>query len=434
MKRLVDLTERCCRWPVGPVPPIGRTEQQLWCGAPRAPGDLFCPEHMKVGCPGRKVRPENVQDRNLVTIKLALMRRRSRDMPAETARQNHPIPAAQARAAAFGAAVAPKCGIIPPFEPEKPASAGFEGGAENGPIGTFSEGLTGNTSIDVIAPRPSDEIGQLDVDTLRPIEPLAFSVLDAQPVPTDAPLVEWMNPTDLLVEAAYQRDLSPRSMDLIKRISERWDWRRFKPPIVAWTERGFEIIDGQHTAFGAATRGIEKIPVLVVEAAQLGDRAAAFVGHNQDRLGITAIQMHQAKIAAGDPDALTVKQVIEDAGASLVIGAYGARGWKAGETVAVTTIDQLAKRRGRMSARRVVEVLVKAEAAPISAAAIKAVDMLMNRPEFAEIDLEHLPATIRAADDVEAEAKLDAKTHGITAWEAMGRIWFRKCRKQRRAA
>lgn len=404
MKPLLDLTERCCRWPVGPNPPIGQTERQLWCGAPRAPGDLFCPEHMKRGCPGRKVRPTDVRARNLVTLKLVLMRRRTAAMPSES--------------------IAPKLGVISPNPGSKPTTTGLKGGAQ----------LAQTCMAD---PANMDGCGHnMDggPDALRSVQPLTIDNIALAEIPTDVPLVEWMAPADLLVDGRYQRDLSPRSLDLIKRIAERWDWRRFKPPIVAWTERGFEIIDGQHTAIGAATRGVEKIPVLVVEATDMSDRASAFVGHNQDRLPVTAIQMHQAKLAAGDEDALTAQQVIDKAGATLVLGAYGARGWKPGETVAITTIDGLSRRRGAMKARQVVEVLVKAEAAPVSAAAIKAVDMLMNMPAYDEIDLEHLPATIKLAGDIDAEAKLDARTHGIPAWEAMGRIWFRRCRKIRRAA
>ena len=383
MKPLLDLTERCCRWPVGPDPGPGRTQLQLWCGAPRAPGDWFCPDHMKVGCPGRTITPAKAVARNLMTIKLALMRRRSAAMLGE------PV---------IGYVAKPSDLIVPMTS-----------------TGSSTETESGS-------------------DALRAVAPLPIGVIALAEVPTNVPLVEWMAPADLLVDGRYQRDLSPRSLDLIKRIAERWDWRRFKPPIVAWTERGFEIIDGQHTAIGAATRGIEKIPVLVVEATDIKDRATAFVGHNQDRLSITAIQMHQAKLAAGDEDALTAQQVIDKAGATLVIGAYGARGWSPGETVAITTIDALARRRGAMKARQVVEVLVKAEAAPVSAAAIKAVDMLMNTPAYDEIDLEHLPATIKAAGDIDAEAKLDGRTHNIPVWEAMGRIWFRKCRKIRRVA
>lgn len=277
---------------------------------------------------------------------------------------------------------------------------------------------------------PSEKEGA----TLRPVAPMAFSPLDPQRIATEPPAVEWMAPCDLLIEEAYQRDIAPKSLDLIKRIVEGWDWRRFKPPIIAWTERGFEIIDGQHTAIAAATRGIERIPVLVVEAADLGDRAQAFVGHNQDRLAITPVQMHRAKVAANDEDALTAQQVMERAGVTLVFNQYGTKRWKPGETVAIKTIDALARRRGAMGARKVLEVLVKAEAAPITAAGIKAVEMLLYRAAFEDLDPEHLPGAIHAAGDVEAEAKLDARTHCIPVWEAMGRIWFRKCRKQRRAA
>lgn len=454
MKRLVELTERCCRWPVGPSYPPGQMHRHLWCGAPRATGDWFCPIHMRDAFPRARLTAAQVRARNLVTIKLALMRRRpavSREEMLEelhhnadligrqpmaceieavmNAPESEDVAALRARLSEGDEAAAPNLAEIAASDVEKPAATGFQSGAQLGSdlspaIHAKPENVDGSIHTK----------GGVQADTLRPIAAYAFATFDAQPVPTNPPLIEWMAPSDLLVEAAYQRDLSPKSMDLIKRIAERWDWRRFKPPIVAWSERGFEIIDGQHTAIGAATRGIDKIPVLVVEATDLTDRASAFVGHNQDRLAITPVQMHPAKLAAGDEDAQTAQQVIDRAGAKLVIGAYGTRGWKPGETVAITTIDQLAKKRGAMHARRVVEVLVKADAAPVSASGIKAVDMLMFRPEFAEIDIEHLPAAIISAGDVEKEAKLDAKTHCIPAWEAMGRIWFRKCRKARKAA
>lgn len=431
MKSLFALTDRCCRWPVGPSYPPGQMAKQLWCGAHRGQGDWFCPEHMRLAFPRAHLTAAQVRARNLLTIKIALTRRRAdvtRDEKLDELYHNYDLigraptqgeidvvmaapesgEVATLRACLSDAAVAPSLPASEVNSLNEPATAGLEGGADI----------------------PSD---LRERDTLRPVEAIDLAETLA-PIPTAPPLTEWMAPADLLIEAAYQRDLSPKSMDLIKRIAERWDWRRFKPPIVAWSDRGFEIIDGQHTAIGAATRGIDKIPVLVVEASDLTDRASAFVGHNQDRLAITPIQMHQAKLAAGDEDALTAQQVIDKAGATLVISAYGARGWKPGETVAITTIDQLAQKRGAMRALQVVELLVKAGAAPISAAAIKAVDMLMFKPEFAEIDLEHLPAAIIQTGDVEKEAKLDAKTHCIPAWEAMGRIWFRKCRKTRRAA
>ena len=422
MKPLLALTERCCRWPVGEHPAPGEMEHQLWCGAPRASGDLFCPEHMRIGCPGWKVTPAQVRARNLVTIKLALMRRRSAAMLGE-------------RVVFYEEAASPKGGIVPPLEPQKPASGGPEQGALVDTLSTKAD-CDASLMMDGAIHDSGPTIHDKDAgSTLRPVQPLDHPVADMAPWATSEPIIEWMAPADLLIEGAYQRDLSPKSLDLIRRIVAGWDWRRFKPPIVAWTERGFEIIDGQHTAIAAATRpDIEKIPVLVVEAADVQDRAVAFVGHNQDRLPITAIQMHRAKIAAGDPDALTAQQVLDRAGAVLVVGAYGQRGWKPGETIAITTVDALCRRRGAKRAREVLDVLVKSKVAPISAAGIKATDMLMNRPEYAEADIDHLHTAIQQSGDVENQAKLDAKTHGIPVWEAMGRIWFRKCRKKRSAA
>ncbi|TGD99318.1 hypothetical protein [Methylobacterium nonmethylotrophicum] len=117
---------------------------------------------------------------------------------------------------------------------------------------------------------------------------------------TPKPGVTWIKPTDLLVKAGCQRDLSEASLRPIRRIVERWDWRRFKRPIVAWTEDGLAVIDSQHSAIAAATHpGIDLIPVVVVDAAAQVERAQAFVGHNRDRIAVTAIQMHVPTLAAG---------------------------------------------------------------------------------------------------------------------------------------
>lgn len=457
MKRLVDLTESCCRWPVGPVPVIGQTQDQLWCAAPRAPGDLFCPEHMKRGCPGRKVRPENVRARNLVTIKLALMRRRptmtveerlddlahqadligrrpltdeveeiladapapeSEEVAAERARlltEVRPISAAQARAAAFGAAVAPKSGKIPHLEPEKPVSAGFKGGTE--PVQT--EG------------KYSDPI---PTDGLRPIEPINSAGLAPTTPSTTGPIFEWVDPASLLVNETYQRDLSERSVKLIRRIIEGWNWTKFKPPVCSLGDHGLEVIDGQHTAIAAASHPhVIQIPVMIVETATVQDRASAFIGQNTDRLGITKMQLHRAAVAAGDEDALTIEQVCERAGVRLLMAKP--HRWKVGDSVAVQAVGALIDRRGAMGARKVMELLVRAEAAPVTQAGLKAVEMILFDPEYADADQDHLHEAIKTMGEAaEREAATFAAAHRVALWKALGIVWFRKCRKQRKAA
>ncbi len=64
-----------------------------------------------------------------------------------------------------------------------------------------------------------------------------------------------VKPSTLLVDERYQRGLSERSIKLIRKIVSEWDWRAFKPPVVVDVGAGLEVIDGQHTAIGAATHG-----------------------------------------------------------------------------------------------------------------------------------------------------------------------------------
>jgi hypothetical protein len=97
--------------------------------------------------------------------------------------------------------------------------------------------------------------------------------------------LKWLAPTDLLVDATYQRDLSERSMRLIRKMIENFSWNRMKPPIVVQVgPASLHIVDGQHTAIVAASIGIPQIPVFVVKAEGLDERARAFVGHNTDRV------------------------------------------------------------------------------------------------------------------------------------------------------
>ena len=247
-----------------------------------------------------------------------------------------------------------------------------------------------------------------------------------------APAVQWVSPTDLFVDETYQRNLSKRSILLIKRIVGAWDWRRFKPPIVAKTDVGFEVIDGQHTAIAAATHpDIALIPVMVVSADERATRAGAFIGHNRDRIAITSTQMYFAALTAGDEDARTIEQVCHRAGVTILKYPPPNGYFEPGQTVAVTAIARLVERRGAMKARQVLEVLRLAEMAPVSAAAIRASELLLFDPEFAgEIEPGEITMTLMAlAESADHEAKLFAATHKIPYWRALASVIFRRRRR-----
>jgi hypothetical protein len=56
------------------------------------------------------------------------------------------------------------------------------------------------------------------------------------------------------------------AVEMIRDIVREWSWASYKAPVVVETGKGLVVIDGQHTAIAAATRGIKFIPILVVDA------------------------------------------------------------------------------------------------------------------------------------------------------------------------
>lgn len=280
------------------------------------------------------------------------------------------------------------------------------------------------------------------VDGLRPVAPICTNGLIAGPPATGEPIFERVDPRDLLVEEAYQRDLSAKSLKLIQHIIEHWDWTRFKPPVCAFADEGLRIIDGQHTAIAAASHPlIDRIPVMVVEAPELATRALAFIGHNRDRLAVTPMQLHHAAVAAGEAQAVAIEAVCEAAGVTLTRTAGGGHRWKVGETQAINAVRALVVRCGQDKAQRVLAALVAAGLAPVSAHDVKAAEMLFSVADYSDQlnsltdgGGQELATAIRALGDrADKEARLFAAAQCVPYWRALGITWFKTCRKRRRA-
>ena len=269
----------------------------------------------------------------------------------------------------------------------------------------------------------------------RPVRAVSLQGMEPGTAGAEQPVFEWVDPADLLVDDSYQRNLSERSLRLIRKICVGWDWRRFKPPVCARTEAGLEVIDGQHTAIAACSHPmVGTIPVMIVVAAERADRAQAFIGQNRDRLQITPMQMHFAAAAGGDEEAQTIDQVCARAGASLLKATPGNGVWKPGETVAVRAIGALINRRGAMKARIVLQALVEGRATPISTMQIKAVDVLLHEAEYRDdIDAACVTSALLAlGGEADREAAMFAAAHKIPQWKALAIVLFRKGKRRAR--
>jgi hypothetical protein len=275
-----------------------------------------------------------------------------------------------------------------------------------------------------------------DQKAMRPITPIAAPGITPNEVSDVRPAFREVDPMTLLVDAKYQRNLTERSVKLIRKIVAGWDWSAFKPPVTVEVDGALHVVDGQHTATAAATHpGVDRIPVMVVAAAETNARASAFVKHNRDRVNVTPMQLHHSLLAAGDEKAIDVNRACEASGVTILKQPPAMGRYREGQTVAIAAIKGLVSRRFIVGARRVLDVCVAAKCAPISSDAIKAVETLLFDPEYAEaLSPEALAATIRGAGpELQADIAAFKTAHQVPKWRAMAVIWFRNTRKKRRA-
>lgn len=270
----------------------------------------------------------------------------------------------------------------------------------------------------------------------RLVQPIHLPETVPAVIDTVMPELRMVDPRTLHVDERYQRGLSERSMRLIRKIVAEWSWNAYKPPVVVEVDGQLEVLDGQHTAIAAASHGgIDIMPVMVVRAEQETQRAGAFVRHNRDRIQVTALQIHNALVKAGDDDALTVAQVCDRAGIKLLRNPPAMGRFQPGDTLAVGAIVSLVRKRFAKGAREVLEVCGKTNAAPVSADMIKAVELLMFDPEYkGEIDGERICVVLASKrDTIEKEAARFAAERKIPKWRTMASVIFMNRKRLRNA-
>jgi hypothetical protein len=276
---------------------------------------------------------------------------------------------------------------------------------------------------------------QLDVAGRRRVKAVPIVGTIPNTPATGLPTFAIVEATQLLVDDAYQRGLSEKSLRLIRKMVTSWDWRRFKPPVVAKTELGLEVLDGQHTAMAAASHPkVLRIPIMLVEAPGREDRAAAFVSHNRDRLAMTPMQIHFSAVAGGEAAAIVVDQVCRDAGVTILKTSPAGGAFKPRSTVAVMGIAALIKKRGVDAAGVILKALAEADCAPIGTGQIKAAELLLHGDEYAgEIDADGITRALLAlGDEADREAAVFAAAHRVPLWKALAIVIFRKGRRRGR--
>lgn len=253
--------------------------------------------------------------------------------------------------------------------------------------------------------------------------------------PGEVPVIDWLDKALIDIDPTYQRGLDEAR---VQKIVDWFAWDSFGAIVVAPAEDGrYHAIDGQHRLEAAKRHPmVNQLPAVIITGRGTVAEAETFVNVNGARKNVSPLEMHWAQLAAGDPEAETVKQVCERAGVKLLRYPGSNGKYKTGETVAIAAIRTLIDKRGAMRARQVLEALAKADLRPITAIQIKAAELLTSDPEFAEhVDAEAVTDAIRGtALVIEDEANAFAATHRLPKVKAFASVWFRKCRKKRKPA
>lgn len=166
----------------------------------------------------------------------------------------------------------------------------------------------------------------------------------------EKPRLFWIGVANLRVDSRYQRPLAGRAIEKnVLQIAEQFSWSKFAPVVVAEIESEaglFAIIDGQCRTTAAALRGIRDVPCLI-HTADLADQAKAFAAINGNVTAISTMQLHAARVASGDAEAIALRDACDAAGVTICRYPVPASMMKVGDTLAAAKLGHQLARYGR---------------------------------------------------------------------------------------
>lgn len=184
------------------------------------------------------------------------------------------------------------------------------------------------------------------MSTLRALDTSGFAAI-AVPAEFGAPpRLEWLPIASLVVDTAYQRDITKVGRKNVRHIAANFKWSEFSPVVVSPIEgERYAIVDGQHHCLAAKLCGITHVPCAIIEMAASA-QARAFRAINGNVTRIHNLTLFHAAVAAGDDDAVRIAALCERAGVSVVRNPTAAQDMKPGQTMAAATIGRAAERFG----------------------------------------------------------------------------------------
>lgn len=136
-----------------------------------------------------------------------------------------------------------------------------------------------------------------------------------KPITTRYPDIRMIKVSSLCIDTRYQRIITAKGRGNIRYIVENFDWMHFQPILVAPAPNDmFAVIDGQHRAIAALNHPeVSSVPACVVEIPP-EKQAHVFAEINSHVIVVDALEIHWARLLAGDQAARNVHDCVDDAG------------------------------------------------------------------------------------------------------------------------
>lgn len=185
--------------------------------------------------------------------------------------------------------------------------------------------------------------------TLRMIDPgpMRGRYQGPQSEPGKRPELRWLKIKQLRIDPRYQREIGERGARNVLEIAHHFKWNKFSIVVVAPIGGDlYAIVDGQHHTTSAALRGFDEVPCVIIEADE-SEQADSFVAINANVTAMSPLQLHAARLAAGNSTATLLTKVCKEAGVAICRYPVPANKIKPGETLAVAMLHAALEKYGR---------------------------------------------------------------------------------------
>lgn len=160
------------------------------------------------------------------------------------------------------------------------------------------------------------------------------------------PILRWLPIYCLRIDPTYQREILDRGKANVAQIAGAFNWNKFGTVIVApCGDDLFAIIDGQHRTTAANLCGISHVPCQVIDASAQ-EQAAAFAAINGNVTALSPMQIHHAKVAAGDEETTRLEAACKAADVRILRYPVPADKIGPGQTMAVKALRNAMRKHG----------------------------------------------------------------------------------------